>query len=154
MSEEISKNSGTMDVVKIMEYLPHRPPFLLIDKIIESDGSQSAYGVKYLTAGDFFFDGHYPGNPQMPKSLLLEVVAQVGAAGVLSVEEFKGKYILFASIDKCHFGRAPIPGDVLEIHTELIALKRGMGKMKAYCCVGDEELVSGVFTFALSDTAQ
>lgn len=143
-----------MDTVQIMRYLPHRPPFLLIDKIIGSSGIDWAKGVKYLSAGDFFFDGHFPGKPQMPKSLLLEVIAQAGAAGVLSAPEYQGKYILFASIDKCRFGRAPVPGDVLEIRTDLISMKRGMGKIKASCRVGEELLAEGLFTFALSDTAQ
>lgn len=147
-------NNGAMDTVQIMHYLPHRPPFLLIDKLTSSSGIDWAEGVKYLSAGDFFFDGHFPGRPQMPKSLLLEVIAQAGAAGVLSAPEYQGKYILFASIDKCRFGRAAVPGDVLEIRTELISMKRGMGKIKASCCVGEEELAEGLFTFALSDTAQ
>ena len=68
------------------------------------------------------------------------MIAQAGAAGVLSAPEYQGKYILFASIDKCRFGRAAVPGDVLEIKTELISMKRGMGKIKASCCVGEEEL--------------
>ncbi|MBQ7567172.1 3-hydroxyacyl-ACP dehydratase FabZ [bacterium] len=143
-----------MDIVQIMEYLPHRPPFLLVDKLLSSSGVSCAKGVKYLSAGDFFFDGHFPGKPQMPKSLLLEVIAQAGAAGVLSAPEYKGKYILFASIDKCHFGRAPVPGDILEVSTELVSMKRGMGKIKASCSVGEEKLAEGLFTFALSDTAQ
>ena len=116
-------NNGAMDTVQIMHYLPHRPPFLLIDKLTSSSGIDWAEGVKYLSAGDFFFDGHFPGRPQMPKSLLLEVIAQAGAAGVLSAPEYQGKYILFASIDKCRFGRAAVPGDVLEIRTELISMK-------------------------------
>lgn len=143
--------SGAMNIQQIMEVLPHRPPFLLVDKIVYSDNLNSARGVKNLTAGEFFFQGHYPGHPELPRTILLEIMAQMGAACVLNEEKNKGKYILFASIDKCTFGRAAVPGDVLDLSVEMVSMRRGMGKMKAKCHVNDEQIAEAVLMFALSD---
>ena len=142
---------GAMNIQQIMEVLPHRPPFLLVDKIVYSDNLNSARGVKNLTAGEFFFQGHYPGHPELPRTILLEIMAQMGAACVLNEEENKGKYILFASIDKCTFGRAAVPGDVLDLSVEMVSMRRGMGKMKAKCHVNDEQIAEAVLMFALSE---
>lgn len=140
-----------MDLQQIMEVLPHRPPFLLVDKITHREGLQRATGIKNLTVNEYFFDGHYPGHLELPKPLLLEIMAQMGAACVLASEENKGKLILFASIDKCVFGEAPVPGDVLDLDVEMISLRRGMGKMLARCFVRGEQRASGVLMFALAD---
>lgn len=140
-----------LDLHRIMEVLPHRYPFLLIDRVVQRQGTQRARGIKHLTANEEFFQGHFPGRPEMPHTLLLECMAQTGAAAVLAAEEFRGKYILFASVDKCRLGRPARPGETLEIDVEMLNLKREMGKMRAVCYVGDEEIGSGELMFALMD---
>ncbi len=142
---------GAMNIEQIMKVLPHRPPFLLVDKVVFYDKLKSARGIKNLTGGEFFFDGHYPGRPELPRTILLEIMAQMGAACILSEEENKGKYILFASIDKCTFGRAAVPGDVLDLSVEMVSMRRGMGKMKAMCHVDGEQIAEALLMFALSD---
>lgn len=143
---------GAMDLQQIMEVLPHRHPFLLIDRILCREGVRSARGIKNLTVNEEFFQGHFPGNPEMPRTLLVECMAQAGAAAVLAAEQNRGKNALFASIDRCRFGRAAVPGDVLEIDVETLSMKRDMGKMRAVCRVGQEEIASGELMFALVDS--
>ncbi|MGI5843940.1 MAG: 3-hydroxyacyl-ACP dehydratase FabZ [Candidatus Xenobium sp.] len=143
---------GAMDLQQIMEVLPHRHPFLLLDRILCRDGLQSARGVKNLTANEEFFQGHFPGRPEMPRTLLVECMAQAGAAAVLAAEANRGKNALFASIDRCRFGRAAVPGDVLEIDVETLSMRRDMGKMRAICRVGQEEIARGELMFALVDS--
>jgi len=149
---ETPGQDGAMNLQQIMEVLPHRHPFLLVDRILCRDGLRSARGVKNLTANEEFFQGHFPGRPEMPRTLLVECMAQAGAAAVLAAEENRGKNALFASIDRCRFGRAAVPGDVLEIDVETLSMKRDMGKMRAVCRVGQEEIARGELMFALVDS--
>jgi len=149
---ETPGQDGAMNLQQIMEVLPHRHPFLLVDRILCRDGLRSARGLKNLTANEDFFEGHFPGRPEMPRTLLVECMAQAGAAAVLAAEENRGKNALFASIDRCRFGRAAVPGDVLEIDVETLNMKRDMGKMRAICRVGQEEIASGELMFALVDS--
>ena len=141
-----------MNLQQIMEVLPHRYPFLLVDRILLRDGLRSTRGIKNLTANEEFFQGHFPGRPEMPRTLLIECMAQVGAAAVLAAEENRGKYVLFASVDGCRFGRAAVPGDTLDIRVETLSMKREMGKMRAVCRVGEEEIATGDLMFALVDS--
>lgn len=141
-----------MNLQQIMEVLPHRHPFLLVDRILSRDGLRFTRGIKNLTVNEEFFQGHFPGRPEMPRTLLVECMAQAGAAAVLAAPENRGKYVLFASIDKCRFGRAAVPGDVLDIEVETISMKREMGKMRATCRVGEEEIAAGDLMFALVDS--
>lgn len=141
-----------MDLARIMEVLPHRYPFLLLDRVVNREGLKRARGIKNLTVNEAFFEGHFPGRPEMPRTLLIECMAQTGAAAVLAAPENRGKYVLFASIDKCRFGRAAVPGDTLEIDVEMLSLKREMGKMHASCRVGGEEIACGDLMFALVDS--
>ena len=141
-----------MDMRRILEVLPHRYPFLLLDRIVAREGTRFARGVKNLTANEEFFAGHFPDQPEMPRTLLLECMAQTGAAAVLAEPENQGRYVLFASIDRCRFGRAAVPGDVLEIEVEMVSLKREMGKMRAVCRVAGEEIATGDLMFALVDS--
>lgn len=140
-----------LDLSRLMEVLPHRYPFLLIDRVDQREGTNRARGIKHLTANEEFFQGHFPGAPEMPHTLLLECMAQTGAAAVLAAPENQGKHVLFASIDKCRLGRPARPGDTLEIMVEMLSLKREMGKMRATCWVGGEEIGSGDLMFALAD---
>ncbi len=106
--------------VDIQKIIPHRYPFLLVDKIIEIEGGKKAVGIKNVTINEPFFQGHFPGNPIMPGVLIVEAMAQVGAVAVLSLEENKGKLAVFAGIDNARFKKQVKPGDTLRMEVELI----------------------------------
>lgn len=140
-----------MDLEEIKEVLPHRDPFLLVDKVVARDGLRAGWGEKKLSGEEFYFQNHFEGRPQVPKSVLVEIMAQAGAACVLSAPEYRDKLLLFASIEECDFGRPPVPGELLELRVETRGLRRGMGKMRAQCWVGSELLADGLLMFALAD---
>lgn len=138
-----------MDIKNILEILPHRYPFLLVDRILEIEVGKKAKGIKNVTINEPFFQGHFPGNPIMPGVLIVEAMAQVGAVAMLSKEEFKGGTPFFAGIDKLRFKKAVVPGDVLIIETELISLKSSIGKAKAIAFVNDSIVCEGELLFAI-----
>lgn len=122
-----------LDINKIKEIIPHRYPFLLIDKILEFEEGKYAIGEKAVTANEEYFNGHFPNYPVMPGVLILEAMAQTGAVAILSEEENKGKIALFAGADKVRFKREVKPGDTLRLECELTEKRGvfGMGKAKA-----------------------
>lgn len=117
---------GSADIKQIMELLPHRYPFLLVDKIVDIDGDTSATGIKNVTINEPFFQGHFPGNPVMPGVLIIEAMAQT--AGVICIldggEAAEASLVYFMSIDKARFRKPVVPGDQLHIHVKQIR-KRG-----------------------------
>ncbi|WP_432662608.1 3-hydroxyacyl-ACP dehydratase FabZ [Wukongibacter baidiensis] len=137
--------------IEIQNIIPHRYPFLLVDKIIEMEPGKKAVGIKNVTINEPFFQGHFPGSPIMPGVLQLEALAQVGAVSVLSMEEFKGKLALFTGIDNVKFRRQVIPGDTLRLEVEMVSLRRGMGKGEAVAYVGDEVACKATIKFAVVD---
>ena len=138
-----------LNSVEIQKILPHRYPFLLVDKIIDIEYGKRAVGIKNVTINEPFFQGHFPGNPIMPGVLIVEALAQVGAVAILGLDEFKGKLAVFAGIDKLRFKRQVVPGDVLKMEVEMLAIKRGIGKAKAEAFVNGELAVSGELLFAI-----
>jgi beta-hydroxyacyl-[acyl carrier protein] dehydratase FabZ len=122
------------DIKDIMSVLPHRPPFLLIDRIEEVVPGERVVAIKNVTMNEPFFVGHFPGEPVMPGVLIVEAMAQAGAYAVLSMDEYKGKLAFFGGIDKAKFRRKVVPGDTLRIEVEIIKLKSiaGIGKAVAY----------------------
>lgn len=148
MSEQ--QPNGALSIQQIMAYLPHRYPFLLIDKIVEREGVERAVGVKQLTCNEEFFQGHFPEHPEMPQSLMLEAMAQVGAAVILSEPSCAGKYILFGSLDNAEFGRPAEPGETLEIEARMLNFRKDTGKTRIVCRSAGEELASADFVFALT----
>lgn len=142
---------NTVDIKGIMSLLPHRYPFLLLDRITGLEPGKSAAGYKNVTINDPFFQGHFPGEPVMPGVLIIEALAQTGAVAVLSMDEYRGKIALFAGIDKLRFKRVVRPGDRLDLSVRLIAMRRGIGKGEAEARVDGEVAVSGQLMFAVMD---
>lgn len=138
--------------IEIQKIIPHRYPFLLVDKIIELEEGKRAVGIKNVTINEPFFQGHFPGNPIMPGVLIVEAMAQVGAVIVMTLEENKGKLGVFTGIDKVRFRKQVRPGDTLRIEVEMIAIKRNIGKADATAYVGDELACKGVLMFGLIDS--
>jgi len=133
----------------IQGILPHRYPFLLVDKIIEIEYGKKAVGIKNVTINEPFFQGHFPGLPIMPGVLIVEAMAQVGAAAILGMDENKNKLAVFTGIDGMRFRRQVVPGDTLRMEVEMLNFKRGIGKAKAQAYVGDELAASGELMFAI-----
>ncbi len=133
----------------IQNIIPHRYPFLLVDRILEIEYGKRAVGIKNVTANEPFFQGHFPGNPIMPGVLIVEAMAQVGAVSILGMEENKGKLAVFTGIDKMRFKKQVVPGDTLRMEVEMIGMKRGIGKAKATAYVEDKLAATGELMFAI-----
>ncbi|WP_099190254.1 3-hydroxyacyl-ACP dehydratase FabZ [Tepidibacter mesophilus] len=140
-----------LNVDEIKKIIPHRYPFLLVDKIVELEEGKRAVGIKNVTVNEPFFQGHFPDYPLMPGVLIVEAMAQVGAVAMMTVEENKGKLGVFTGIDKVRFRREVRPGDILKMEVEMIAMRRGIGKAEAKAYVGEELACSGTLMFALVD---
>lgn len=138
-----------LDIKEIQNIIPHRYPFLLVDKIVEIEYGKRAVGIKNVTVNEPFFQGHFPGNPIMPGVLIVEAMAQVGAVSILAMEENKGKLAVFAGIDGLRFKRQVVPGDTLRMEVTMTAMKRGIGKAKAEAYVEDQLAASGELMFAI-----
>ncbi|MBQ9989663.1 MAG: 3-hydroxyacyl-ACP dehydratase FabZ [Lachnospiraceae bacterium] len=134
---------------QIQEIIPHRYPFLLIDRITECVPGKMAVGRKCVSANEMQFMGHFPEKHVMPGVLIIEALAQTGAVALLMEEENKGKIALFGGIKKARFRRQVIPGDVLELHCEIITRKGPVGIGKATAYVDGEVAVEGELTFAI-----
>jgi 3-hydroxyacyl-[acyl-carrier-protein] dehydratase len=138
-----------LDIKQIQEIIPHRYPFLLVDKIVEYIPSKKAVGIKNVTINEPFFQGHFPEYPVMPGVLIIEALAQVGAVTILAIEENKGKLAFFAGIDKVRFRGQVKPGDVLILEVELTGFKGSIGKGQAVARVGDKVVAEGELMFAI-----
>ncbi|MCI9665506.1 MAG: 3-hydroxyacyl-ACP dehydratase FabZ [Lachnospiraceae bacterium] len=139
-----------LTVKEIMEIIPHRQPFLLLDTVEELIPGQRAVAKKCVTYNEPFFQGHFPGEPVMPGVLIIEALAQAGAVAILSKEENRGKTAYFAAIDSAKFKKKVIPGDILILETEIIKSKGPMGIGKATATVDGKLAVTAQLTFAIS----
>lgn len=137
------------DSVAIRKILPHRYPFLLVDRIEELTPGERAVGYKNVTANEEFFQGHFPEYPVMPGVLIVEAMAQVGGVALLCLDEHKGKTALFAGIDKVRFKRQVKPGDKLHMEVKLGSFRRGIGTGTATATVDGELACKGELMFAL-----
>lgn len=146
--------STLLHVNQIQAIIPHRYPFLLVDRIVELEIGKKAVGLKNVTVNEPFFQGHFPGYPVMPGVLIVEALAQVGAIAVLSMEENKGKLGFLAGIDGFRFKEQVKPGDTLMLEVELTRVRGSIGKGHGIAKVNGKVAAEGDIMFALSDSAQ
>lgn len=140
-----------LNIDQIEAILPHRYPFLLVDRIVECTPGEGAKGIKCVTANEPFFQGHFPGNKVMPGVLIIEALAQVGAAAILTEENNRGKLALFGGIKNARFKRQVRPGDVLELSCRLTARKGPVGYGEAEARVDGKLACRAELTFALTE---
>ncbi len=143
-----------LDIEAIKEILPHRYPFLLVDRILELDPGKRAVGLKNVTANEPFFQGHFPLHPVMPGVLIIEAMAQVGGVMILSIDENKGKLAYLGTINDAKFRRPVVPGDALEMEVVLLRIRGNTGKVRCIARVGGQEAASAEILFALVAPSQ
>lgn len=136
---------------EIMEIIPHRYPFLLVDRILELEPGVRAVGEKAVTMGEPVFQGHFPGYPIMPGVLIVEALAQTGCVAALSLEEYKNKLVLFAGVDKVRFKRPVRPGETLRLEVQLEKFRRNIGRGHGTATVDGELACEGDLVFAIVD---
>ncbi len=140
-----------LDINQIQEILPHRYPFLLVDRITDLVPGESAKGIKCVSTNEMHFLGHFPNNPIMPGVLIIEALAQVGAVACLSLPENKGKIVLFGGIKNARFKQRVIPGDVLELETVMVSKKGPVGIADAVAKVNGKIAAKAQLTFAIAN---
>ena|SRR3712207_1406958 len=138
-----------LGIKEIQEIIPHRYPFLLVDRVEELEPGKRAVGYKNVTMNEYFFQGHFPEEPVMPGVLQIEALAQLGAIALLSMEEFKGKIAYFGGINKAKFRHKVVPGDVLKLEVEIIKMKGPAGIGKAIATVNGKKAAEAEIIFAV-----
>ena len=150
LPSEYVNGDGSMDAVQVMQILPHRFPFLMIDRVVKVDGN-NIIALKNVTVNEPFFQGHFPGHPIMPGVLQLEAIAQVAGILMLRQAEKVGQLAYFMSAEDVKWRKPVVPGDVLVIEVELTKSRGKIGKAKGVCKVDDEIVSEAEVTFMLRD---
>ena len=138
-----------LEAADIMRIIPHRYPFLLVDRIVELTPGRHAVGIKQVTANEPQFTGHFPGRPIMPGVLMVEALAQTAGVAVMTLEEYRGKLGLFAGIDECRFRRMVIPGDTLRLEVTVEKLRGMFGRVKGVASVDGEVAVEATLSIII-----
>ncbi len=152
ISQKISNIKGELKMLnkeEIKNIIPQREPFLMIDEVEEFVPGESCTAYKNVSADEYYFKGHFPGNPIMPGVLIVESLAQTGAVAILSMEENKGKNALFGGIDKIRFKKQVVPGDRLKLEVKIIKRKGPVGIGEAIATVNGKVAAKGELTFAI-----
>jgi len=146
----------SLPIGRILETLPHRYPFLLVDRIVEVEPGKRVVGIKNVTINEPFFPGHFPGNPVMPGVLIVEAMAQTGAMLILAdnEEEMAGKYVYLAGIDSARFRRPVVPGDQLRMELEILSLRRSSCRMRGTTLVDGKRVAEATLLSMLVDTTE
>jgi beta-hydroxyacyl-ACP dehydratase FabZ len=141
-------------ISEILKILPHRYPFLLVDRILEVEKGKRIVGIKNVTFNEEFFQGHFPGNPVMPGVLIVEAMAQVAAIGLLGIiPEHQKKLLYLSAVDRCKFRRPVVPGDQLRIEAEILNLKTRVCKCRAVATVNGQVCAEAELLSTLVDRA-
>jgi len=138
-----------LEAADIMRIIPHRYPFLLVDRVVELEPGKRVVAIKNVTANEPQYTGHFPDRPIMPGVLMVEAMAQAGAVAVLSLPDYRGKLALFAGIDDCRFRRTVVPGDTLRMEVTLEKLRGMFGRARAVATVGDEVAAEATISFII-----
>ena len=138
-----------LNINDIMEIIPQRPPFLMIEKVESLVPGESCIAYKTVCINEPHFQGHFPGNPIMPGVLIIEALAQTGAVAILSLDEYKGKNALFGGVDKLRFKKQVVPGDVLKLEVKIIKRKGPIGVGQVLATVDGVLAAKGELTFAV-----
>lgn len=149
----MQEKKTSLNISEIKEIIPHRYPFLLVDRMLEVEFEPviRAVGIKNVTANEPFFQGHFPDYPVMPGVLIVEALAQTACVAGMMLEENRGKIPLFTGIEDLKMRRQVVPGDVLKLEIEFTAFRRGMGKANVRASVDGKTAVEGVLKFAMMD---
>jgi beta-hydroxyacyl-ACP dehydratase FabZ len=144
-------NDGALNIEQIMGILPHREPFLFVDRITHLEKGKRATGIKNVTINDYFFKGHFPGRPVMPGVIILEAMAQVGGVMMLAPDENRGKLAFFMAINDVKFRKTVVPGDQLVFEVEAGRIKARTGQVFAKAYVDGKVVCEAELMFALAD---
>ncbi len=138
-----------IEAADIMRIIPHRYPFLLVDRIVELEPGKRAVGIKAVTANEPQFTGHFPERPIMPGVLMVEALAQTAGVAVMTLDEYRGKLGLFAGIDDCRFRRMVLPGDTLRLEVTVEKLRGMFGRVRAVASVDGEIAVEATLSIII-----
>ena len=147
--DKIEEKPISLDIMEIMELIPHRYPFLLVDRITECVPGKYVKGYKNITMNEDFFNGHFPNNPIMPGVLMIEALAQLSSGILMTLSQYKGKLALFAGIDGVRFKKVVRPGDRLDLYSEIVKIKGLVCKAKCKASVDGKTVTEAELMFSI-----